>query len=100
DGLAVPRVPHPRDPLRPAQRAASVRVAGARHVAQAALRDGAAPGESPGDGVARAVPARRGDGSAVSGAAEEARIVVRLLTYNIREGGVGRAEQIAEVIRA
>jgi exodeoxyribonuclease-3 len=25
---------------------------------------------------------------------------VRLLTYNIREGGVGRAEQIAEVIRA
>jgi endonuclease/exonuclease/phosphatase family metal-dependent hydrolase len=24
---------------------------------------------------------------------------VRLLTYNIREGGVGRAEQIAEVIR-
>jgi exodeoxyribonuclease-3 len=25
---------------------------------------------------------------------------VRLLTYNIREGGIGRAEQIAEVIRA
>ena len=24
---------------------------------------------------------------------------MRLLTYNIREGGVGRAEQIAEVIR-
>jgi endonuclease/exonuclease/phosphatase family metal-dependent hydrolase len=27
-------------------------------------------------------------------------VTVRLLTYNIREGGVGRAEQIAEVIRA
>src|SRR5512140_2995681 len=25
---------------------------------------------------------------------------MRLLTYNIREGGIGRAEQIAEVIRA
>ena len=25
---------------------------------------------------------------------------MRLLTYNIREGGVGRAEQIAEVIKA
>ncbi|HEU4722071.1 MAG TPA: endonuclease/exonuclease/phosphatase family protein, partial [Gemmatimonadaceae bacterium] len=24
---------------------------------------------------------------------------VRLLTYNIRDGGIGRAEQIAEVIR-
>ena len=29
-----------------------------------------------------------------------ARSDVRLLTYNIREGGVGRAEQIAEVISA
>jgi endonuclease/exonuclease/phosphatase family metal-dependent hydrolase len=27
-------------------------------------------------------------------------VSVRLLTYNIREGGIGRAEQIAEVIRA
>ena len=25
---------------------------------------------------------------------------LRLLTYNIREGGVGRAEEIAEVIKA
>ena len=27
-------------------------------------------------------------------------MIVRLLTYNIREGGIGRAEQIAEVIKA
>ena len=99
--LQVERILHSRRPFPPRQRGRSRHRARPGRAAGETDRSGGTAGQYPGVTRNRHAGARRPAGSAVPDAVRQARrgvVSIRLLTYNIQRGGIGRVDHIARVI--